>query len=611
MKKFLSLILFAVFLLFFFAPLTYSAENFSTSYRVTYRVADDQNTRVTLDIGLRNKTSDYYAASYSVQTGFDDISNIAVQDGSGELKYKTLKNDKGSSVSFDFLEKTVGINNVHDFSLSFDTKEIAKSSGSVWEVNIPGISEQEIYSAFSVEVIVPDNFGEPSIIKPAVKDLKTTDNTIFFSKSELGKGGISIAYGTFQVYKFNLAYHLQNKNLFPVISEIAIPSDNNYQEVVIEDISPKPNDVTIDKDGNWLARYKLLPSQNIEPRVKGKARISYLPKTEELSENQKNLYLKPAKYWESNDPKIKELAKKLKTPEEIYKYVVENLKYDSSRIKEKQTRAGARNVLSDMDSAVCLEFTDLFVGLARGAGIPARAVEGYANTSNSASRPLSLVEDVLHAWPEYYDESKKTWVMVDPTWENTTKGIDYFNVLDFDHFAFVIKGEESDYPVPAGGYKNPNNKQTKDVVVSTTDSFESVKPSVTATTDFSENYSGGFPVEGNIIISNSGSVIAPSQTFRVSSNKLTPNSQNLYFDKIPPYGNKIIPIKFHSLPLLTNKTYTIKITIGQDTIEKQIIVIPFYKNLNFILAGGGIFLGSFLLILSIIVYRSGRISVSK
>lgn len=323
------------------------------------------------------------------------------------------------------------------------------------------------------------------------------------------------------------------------------------------------------------------------------------------------MYLKPAKYWESNDPQIKALAKKLKTPEEIYKYVVEKLKYDSSRIKEKQIRAGAKNVLSDTSSAVCLEFTDLFIGLARGAGIPARAVEGYANTSNNASRPLSLVEDVLHAWPQFYDEKKKTWIMVDPTWENTTKGIDYFNVLDFDHFAFVIKGEESDYPVPAGGYKDPGKKQTKDVEVSTVNSFAAVKPKVTASTDFSKNYSGGFPVEGNIIISNSGGVIAPSQTFKITSSELTPNSQNLYFDKIPPFGKKIIPVKFHSPPLLTNRTYTIKITIGPDTIEKQITVIPFYKNFNFILAGGGIFVGSFLLILSIIAYRSRRLPISK
>ncbi len=63
---------------------------------------------------------------------------------------------------------------------------------------------------------------------------------------------------------------------------------------------------------------------------------------------------------------------------------------------------------------------------------------------------MSLVKDVLHAWPEYYDESKKTWIMIDPTWGNTTHGMDYFSSLDFEHITFVIKGLSSTYPVPAG-----------------------------------------------------------------------------------------------------------------------------------------------------------------
>jgi len=52
--------------------------------------------------------------------------------------------------------------------------------------------------------------------------------------------------------------------------------------------------------------------------------------------------------------------------------------------------------------------------------------------------------------------------MVDPTWGNTTGGVDYFNTFDFDHLAFVVKGISSTYPVPAGGYKltGDENKKT-------------------------------------------------------------------------------------------------------------------------------------------------------
>ena len=68
--------------------------------------------------------------------------------------------------------------------------------------------------------------------------------------------------------------------------------------------------------------------------------------------------------------------------------------------------------------------------------------------------------------------------MIDPTWANTTGGIDYFNVLDFDHIAFVIKGESSDYPIPAGGYKLQGNEEEKDVNVSFAKIFEEETPTL-------------------------------------------------------------------------------------------------------------------------------------
>lgn len=606
-SQFLLISFFVFSFLFLFPKKSLASENFDTSYNVVYGVGTNGNTRVTLNIGLTNKTTDYYAASYGVQTGFDDIKNIRVTDGSGDLTYENKKNNKGNEITFDFNEKTVGVGNTQRFSISFDTPEISKNFGSVWEVNIPGLSNQSDYKNFSVEVKSPPQIGIPSIIKPASGSYNSSTNSLRFTKEELGNGGIAIAYGDHQTYKFDLNYHVKNKNLFPETTEIAIPSDNAYQEVFIESINPKPLNVVIDKDGNWLARYRLLPSQSLDIKVLGYSKISNHPKSEALSKEQKKEYLKADRYWDVNDPEIQKLAKELKTPKAIYSYVVENLKYDTERIKEEQVRAGAKGVLVDKASAVCLEFTDLFVTLSRAAGIPARAAEGYANTSNSADRPLSLVEDVLHAWPEYWDESKKTWIMVDPTWGNTTKGIDYFNVLDFDHFSFVIKGIDSDYPIPAGGYKTSREKEKKDVKITTVSSYPETKPAVTVLTQFPERFYGMFPVKGNIVISNESNTLVKKNNYKVTVEGLTPETQNFTYNDIPPYGKQIIPIKFHSLPPLTNKTYIVKIAIGNDEVRKEIIVVPFYKNITFVLAGGGVFLGTFLLIISLFIYRSRRL----
>ncbi|MBI4097953.1 MAG: transglutaminase domain-containing protein [Candidatus Levybacteria bacterium] len=609
MKKLLSFFLIFFFFLFL-SSYAHANSNFSTFYEVTYNVSDKETTRVIIDVELLNDTTDYYASSYSIQTGFSEISNIKGNDLGGNLKVVPKKNDRGTLLSFNFNKKIVGIGKSQQFSVSFDSSEVAKRYGSIWEINIPGVSDQEQYSSFNVNVNVPDSFGNPEIIKPQAKFLKLSGKNLTFSKEDLGEGGISIAYGESQVYTFDLTYHLQNKNLFPLTSEIAIPSDNNYQEIKIKDIKPRPVDVVIDKDGNWLAKYKLLPSQDIKVLVIGSAKVSYKPRVEEISEEQKNLYLRPQKYWEVDNAEIKKLAARLKTAEAIYRYVVNNLKYDKSRIKEVQLRAGGAGSLNNKNSAVCLEFTDLFVSLARSAGIPARSVEGYANTSNVAKRPLSLFKDVLHSWPEYYDFNKKAWIMVDPTWENTTGGIDYFKVFDFDHLAFVIKGENSEYPIPAGGYKTPGQQSTQDVRVTTSKIFEKTQPTLSTSTNFSKAYFGGLPITGEIIISNDSGVLAPNQTVGVSSDRLEPSSQNLYFDKIPPYGKKTIFVKFSPLPVLTNERDTIKIAIGAATLEKEIVVSPFYKHIYFLVAFGGIILGSAISIISFVAYKRRRIPVS-
>ena len=204
-------------------------------------------------------------------------------------------------------------------------------------------------------------------------------------------------------------------------------------------MNPAPENVTKDKDGNWLATYLLRPRSSTRVEVRGKAAVSLFPKPEALSDESRAEYLKEKPYWQVSDSRIQKLAKDLKTPKAIYDYVVKSLTYDFERVKKQQARLGAVATLQNPTSAVCLEFTDLFIAITRAAGIPAREVEGFAFTDNQKQRPLSLVQDILHAWPEYYDDTRQMWIMVDPTWGNSTGGVDYFDVLDFDHFAFVRK----------------------------------------------------------------------------------------------------------------------------------------------------------------------------
>jgi len=599
---FFFLVLFSSYL---FPVKVFAVSNFSADYNVSYNVLPTTYTHVNIDASLTNLTGRYYASSYKIQLGFKDIANIRASDTGGVVIPTVLKNSRGSSIELVFNNKVAGEGKKTIFNLSFDTSEVAQAQGEVWEINIPGLSTQNDFKSFNVSVTVPPFLGKPAYIKPSIKTAFMA-NKLTFNKDDLGTSGISIAFGNSQIYNFNLRYHLENKNLFPVKTEIALPPTTNYQDVAVDYIFPRPTNVTTDKDGNWLAEYLLLPSQTAVITVRGVARLFLNSKQEPLLTDEFNEFLKQQKYWETSNNKIKDIALKLKTPKEIFGYVVDNLQYDFSRVIAKKPRLGALNVLDDSTSAVCLEFTDLFIALSRAAGIPAREIDGYAFTKNTDERPLSLVDDVLHAWPEYYDTEKKSWIMVDPTWENTTGGVDYFKTIDFDHFAFVLKGYSSSYPIPAGGYKLANNKSGKDVFVSFGKEFNQTK-TLKVTFDIPEIIYTGVSVNGKIKVVNTGNSVTDPMEVKLSSKLLT-GEKTFILDKIPPYGFKTIHLELIKQPILTNKKDTITIHVGGYSVRKTVKITPLFLN-KWILIEGFLIV-SFFFVLSLIIKRAGRVPLS-
>jgi len=604
MKKIIYLFIFvALFFYFSVSSSLASSENFLTDYDLSYTVNENTSTHVNIDVTLTNKTAQYYASSYDIQLAFKNVSNLQAHDPDGSITPNLSKNSNGENIQLTFNKKVVGIGNKLNFTLSFDTNDVAQKIGKIWEINIPGLSNQNDFQTFNVRVRVPPFLGNPTYIKP--ETAQAFASNLIFTKDKLGKSGISMAFGDEQIYKFNLTYHLNNSNLFPIKTEIALPPSTNYQDVQIDSISPKPLNVKEDKDGNWLAQYTIAPSKKLDVVAIGRAKIYLNPKKEILTKDKLKDYLKEQPYWQISNPDIKKLADSLKTPYAIYEYVVKNLKYDFSRVTENQPREGAQGVLKNPSSAVCLEFTDLFIALSRAAGIPARQIYGFAHTQNEKERPLSLVKDILHAWPEYYDADLQTWIVVDPTWGNTTGGVDYFHTLDLDHFAFVVKGEDSNYPIPAGGYKLKENVSSKDVDVNFDENFVETSQELTINEDFSKSYLSNFPINANITITNKGRIAIEPQEILVTSKYLLPLTQKILSGRVPPYGFIIIPINFARTPLLTNRSDVVTISINNQSVSKVIKISPFflfYKNIL-----GGIIIVITIIVLSFITIKTGHI----
>lgn len=577
---------------------------FDTGYDVVYTISDDGMTHVSINGTLTNTTSLVYATMYNIDFNFTTIQNLTASDKKGELVPRMKKSKNGIHVTLPFKDKVAGIGKSMQFSMSFDTPDIAKEQGNIWEVTIPEMNNQTTFTQLNVKVNVPPTFGPPSIIKPHI-----TNSDLLFTKNDLGNSGISISFGTKQAYTFRLIYHLKNTNVFPVKTEVALPPQTNYQVVVLQKLNPVPKNVVLDSDNNWIAQYYLLPSQQVDVTADGIITVSDQPTKELLTDQERTQDLQSQPYWDVTNPLILQKAKSLKTPEAIYNFVVETLHYDFNRINKNEPRLGAATVLQNPSSAVCLEFTDLFIALSRAAGIPAREVDGYAYTQNTTERPLSFVKDILHAWPEYYDSEKQIWIMVDPTWGNTTHNIDYFHQLDFDHVAFVIKGAESTYPIPAGVYKSSDDENKKDINMKFSAIIDPPQEQISFTPIVETKYFAGLPMGGQIQIKNTGEVLMQPREMLLTSDNLQPALQHIDLPSVPPYGIVDQTFTFQRLSFLTNATYPFTIQLAGHTMTDYIVATPFVLTKEVII--GGLFVVLFTIIIFIVARKAGRVHVSR
>lgn len=606
MRKF---ILFIFLFISFLLPTTNSVlatDEFVTNVDTVYEVKDNGETTVTTKVKLTNVFSNIYATSYSLV--LDSINPTAVKafSTSGQsLETSISKEDTKTYIKVKFLDPVVGKDNSNEFNLSYNESSFAIRTGEVWEVSIPRLSEPDKFSSYNLKLIVPEKIGLEAYISPnpRIKSSQNGLNIYEFSKEDISKTGIVAGFGEFQVFSFNLNYHLENPLAKSATTEITFPPDTAYQKVYYQDITPRPSKMSMDADGNWIGEYSLNPRERIDVNAKGFVQIfsnnrPFIKSTaESLSEN-----LKPTKYWNSDNQIIQEIAASLNSPKDIYDYVSTHLKYDYTRVKPNLERYGAIKALDNPDNAICMEFTDLFIALARAKGIPAREINGFAYTENPQIQPLSLVNDVLHSWPEYYDTQKQVWIPVDPTWGSTTGGVDFFNKLDLRHFTFVIHGKDDSYPYPAGSYKLGSNPQ-KDVFVS----FGSLPNDKQAKLTINANLSGWIPLISNrlnVEITNPG----PTAVYDVKP--------IIYFDNLRkdtdakvnvllPYGSykSYVEVPFSFLGTKTPSVVKVLVFDNQVDIPTKKDEVVVY-NILFIFAIS-------LVIVVTIIFKSKKISFDK
>ena len=550
-----------------------AAAEFTSNVSVNYKVGEEGITTVVHNIDLVNNLTNIYATSYTLSLqGISPINPRAEESGQ-EIPLSATKNDDGTVVlKVDFPDPVVGKGNRHKFKIIFEDNSLAIRTGEVWEIVIPKLTNEDSFNSYFVNLEVPQSFGPTAYISPdPVQKFEVgSSRTYAFSKELISKRGVTAAFGQFQVFSFDLTYHLENPLSKTASIEVAIPPDTAFQKVFYQLISPEPQNVKIDQDGNWIVTFGLKARERVDVVAKGSVQIFSKP-AERILPTVENLSVDKAEteFRQVNDPQIKGLAQKLKTPKAIYDYVVNTLTYDYDRVKPNVSRLGAKGALENPKSAICMEFTDLFIALVRSAGIPAREVNGYAYTENPEIQPLSLVADVLHAWPEYWDNGRQIWVPVDPTWGNTTGGVDFFSKFDLRHFTFVIHGKDATKPFPPGSYKLGPNPQ-KDVFVSFGQLPEerSVKPLITIKPKPNLPLT---PKKFDIEIKNTGPVAIYDQNVEILLDDSTLETKNIA--ALPSLGNYKFAVTLPFFGITSNIPNEIKVLVAGQSVKAPTFLV--------------------------------------
>jgi len=577
-KYFFILLLSSI--IFHLSSITVLAVDFKTDYQVEYNLSQSQNnlnSQVNFKIKIVNLKTEVFVSKFAISfPNTFSINNLKTSDDNGYITPKIVTDEEKTKIELEFSNPAIGKDSVNTFFLNFDQANLFKVNGKVWEVVLPVIENTQNES-YTVTVNLPETTNKKISISKPKPDL-VTGNKIIWNNPKTKT--IYAVFGDSQIYQTELTYHLKNDQIYPVSTEIAFPPETANQKFFLQSINPPPESVRLDEDGNYLGKYFFKPLETktiiykswIE--VYSRARDEVTPYFRTAINQQKNYLLTAKKYWQIGQiDKIKNITQ----PEEIYNFVTNTLKYDYNKINSQNKRLGADVVLANTNQAVCMEFTDLFIAIAREKGIYSREIQGYGFSLDPKLQPISLSSDILHAWPEYYDIKTESWIAVDPTWENTS-GIDYLTSFDLNHIAFVIHGKNPEYPMPAGMYKIENSRDVliKPVVNQPVEKKEIVIEGI----DFPTTISDKKSYQGKFVIKNNGNSYLWQIPVILKANNIVIEKEKFVIPVLVPFEKKTIT--FDYLAKDKNKKIQGELIINvlqKELLRQKITVIPFIYTL--------------------------------
>ena len=601
-----------------------SSSPFSVHYNILYNIAKDGTANVSYNINLTNLSANTYASSYTIDLTSTDITNLSViNDAScNSLPFTQNKGKTSTRITTTFPNTVYGFGTSQNWTINFTTNQISKRQGKLMDIVIPGFQQKGIITKVDTTIETPKSLGGINFVSNPITSISSNanDNIFTFNTADsYTNQGILLIIGNYQLYSFKFHYKLENTNLFGNESfKIVIPADFSTQEVIFSKISPTPTNVYIDQNGNYIIEYVLPPKKTLTALINGKSKVfptynilSSPSIRKPLSPNQVKVYTSAQPYWQVASPFIHNLAEKiiagdtttLAKAQSIQNYVAGHLTYNTKAILDSsRQRLGAIKALEEPTNAICQEYTDVFIALARSVGIPSRMLAGYGDPPDVNVNPLP--PNILHAWVQFYDPSFG-WVNADPTWQSTSGGFNFFGNVGSDHFILARYGTSSVNPPLILTFVKEKNPQNN-INIQAINSGFNPNPTFSIHVLNYKNLISGFQNNLKVYIENSGNEVLRGGNISIkSSSGLNIGRVNISNIAIfPQMGDTInIPVKISNYFIGGNREITI--TASLYNYRKNDIT----KNVNTILTFSPLFISGIipwiiiviLLIISIII----------
>lgn len=539
------------------------SENFAITLRSTYTITATGKTIVEQKFNIKNKSPELFVSKYGIVVSSTNLTNIKVSHNGKELEPATSKQKGQTSIGVTFEDKVVGEGKTNELIISYIDQDIALISGKVLEVNIPKLSDHYQYQSYQLELRVPSIFDTPSRISPSTFTLKQDGDYNVITYNDLKDQSVSAIFGNKQVFDLKLNYYLDNPSSQNALTQITLPPETPYQKVYYLNLDPMPKDIKEDQDGNFIATYEIPANNSFNVELFAQITLTLHEDPAIPFSSVLPAQLAEQKFWEINSQEIVKAAQDLNSIKSIYDFTVEKLNYTSKPLDQNFERLGAVTALREAEdnNATCQEFTDLFITLARQKKIPARRVVGIAYSSNEELRPSNLTSDILHTWPEYYDQEQKAWLRVDPTWEDTTGGIDYFNNFDLNHIALAINGISSTLPYPAGSYLGNSDEKDKKIYLDfAKEEATAINPELEINLINKKIYGINLPGSYDVQILNNTGKVWYFSDIKISGDDLEIIiNQDHKTQKILPFSKIVLPITVYNKDNNITQKYKLKV----------------------------------------------------